>query len=494
MSTDSEWRRDRIRLTLPNDLAYLRVARSTVRAAARPYGYSTSELDNWEAVIEETMSNVVTFAYAAGERASFDIDCLLEPNGLTVLIRDHGKPFDPERIKPVEFAVDHPDRPARGLGWHLIHRLMDVVAVESLGREGKQLSLFKAAPHRLPTRPKRKSATADPTVEASGVVCRAATTDDAIEIIRLFYDCYRYSYFNEQIYNLQGLRRMIANRDIESFVAASSGGRILAHSALIHYADRPKAVECGMAVAKPADRGHHVSERLAKLVDEGVALGGKPVLFTGCVTVHVAAQKIAVQSGLSECGLMLGAVPSETFIALKREERNRGTILFLASLRAARPPPALVLPPGHEDFIAGLYAQCGIPFTRGKRGSAAKGESDITTSVRPKIGAVRAVVHRIGDDLIGLIKAMMHAARRNRAEVGQLFLPLTDRALPDTVAALEPLGWFVTGILPEGAPAGDALLMHWLNGWALDYDSIKLARPQGQQLLTAVRARDPEQQ
>jgi hypothetical protein len=52
---------------------------------------------------------------------------------------------------------------------------------------------------------------------------------------------------------------------------------------------------------------------------------------------------------------------------------------------------------------------------------------------------------------------------QNRAEVGQLFLPLVDRALPGAVAALEPLGWFVTGILPEGAPAGDVLLIHWLN-------------------------------
>jgi hypothetical protein len=34
--------------------------------------------------------------------------------------------------------------------------------------------------------------------------------------------------------------------------------------------------------------------------------------------------------------------------------------------------------------------------------------------------------------------------------------------------------------------------MHWLNGWAMDYDAVEMARPEGRQLLNEVRARDPE--
>ena len=37
---DGEWRQDRIRLTLPNDLAHVGIARGAVRAAAVRYGYS----------------------------------------------------------------------------------------------------------------------------------------------------------------------------------------------------------------------------------------------------------------------------------------------------------------------------------------------------------------------------------------------------------------------------------------------------------------------
>jgi serine/threonine-protein kinase RsbW len=493
-SSDSEWGRDRIRVTLPNDVTHVGVARSAVRAAAQPYGYSTSELDHWETVIEEAVTNVVRFAYDPGERASFDIDCLLGTNGLTVKIRDHGRPFDSRRIQPVEFDADPATVPQRGLGWHLMHRLMDVVAVESLGRDGKELSLFKAAPHRFDpaTLPVRKPAGNVPIDGATDVVFRKATPDDAIEIMLLFYECYRYSYFNEQVYSPQGLGRMIANGEIESFVAQLPSGRVVAHVALIHYQDRPNAIECGMSAVDPGDRGRHVSAQITELANEQVLRSGKRIVFAGCVTSHVAAQKTALHNGVDECGLMLGAVPPESLTGFKATDQGRGTILFLAALRADRPPPAIVLPPAHAAFIIGVYEQCRIPFARGEAGPAAVGDSDMTISVRPKVGAVRAVVQRIGGDLIDRIKAMMHAARQSRADVGQLFLPLTDRALPAAVAALEPLGWFVTGMLPEGGMSGDVLLMHWLNGWAMDYDTIKMARPEGQKLLDEVRARDPE--
>jgi serine/threonine-protein kinase RsbW len=491
---ESEWSRDRIRLTLPNDLAHVAVARSAVRSAAQSYGYSTNELDHWETVIEEAMTNVVRFAYDPGERASFDIDCLLGANGLTVRIRDRGRPFDSRRIKPIEFDGDPEAAPQGGLGWHLMHRLMDVVAVESLGREGKQLILFKAAPHPFDPKalPARKPARGKHPEPATDVVFRKATADDAIEVMRLFYDCYRYSYFNEQVYSPQALGRMIASGEIDSFVAALPSGRLVAHLALIRDPSRPDTIECGMAAADPAYRGHDLFNKTAMLAIEQIQRSRKKVLFAGCVTAHVASQELALHSGLNECGLMLGAVPAEQFASLKTKDQGRGTILFLARLLADRAPPALVLPPDHEAFITGLYERCRIPFVRGNAEPLDQGRTDITISIRPKVETVRASVQRIGGDLIDRIKAMMHRARQSRAEVGQLFLPLTDAALPHAVAGLEPLGWFVTGILPEGGTAGDVLLMHWLNGWAMDYDAVEMARPEGRQLLKEVRARDPE--
>ena len=201
---------DRIRLTLPNDIAHVAVARDTVRAAARRYGYSASDLDHWDQVIEEAVTDVIQLAFDPGERASFDIDCLQGATGLTVRIRDRGRPFDPRRIEPAA--------PDRGLGWHMMQQLMDVVTLEYLGRDGQQLTLFKAAPARVelasgpmgsgPMGSSPSVAALNPATEPEGEVrCRKATVDDAPEITRLFYDCYHYSYFNEQIYRPEALPR-----------------------------------------------------------------------------------------------------------------------------------------------------------------------------------------------------------------------------------------------------------------------------------------------
>src|SRR5258708_4589652 len=219
---DNDWGQDRIRLTLPNDIAHVAIARDTVRAAARRYDYSASDLDHWDRVIEEAVTDVIQLAFDPGERASFDIDCLQGATGLTVRMRDRGRPFDPRRLRPT--ASD------RGLGWHMIQQLMDVVTLEYLGREGQQLTLFRAPPARfeLASGPWVDALNQAPASEGD-VHCRKATADDAPEVTRLFYDCYHYSYFNEQIYRPEALAEMMVRGDIDCMVAELPNGRLIGH-------------------------------------------------------------------------------------------------------------------------------------------------------------------------------------------------------------------------------------------------------------------------
>lgn len=493
--SDSEWRQERIRLTLPNDIAHLGIARDTVRAAARRYGYKADELDHWDMVVEEAVTSVIQLAFDPGEQASFDIDCLQGATGLTVRIRDRGRPFDPRRIQPIAFGSNPEKAAGRGLGWHMMQRLMDVVTVESLGREGQQLTLFKAAPPRfeLGSSPAGARAAGNvPTVSAEDIRYRKAVAEDALEVIRLFYDCYRYSYFNEQIYSPEGLAEMIVRGDIDSVVAVLPDGRVLGHMALIRYPDRPHALESGMAAIHPAHRGHGIRQKLQAAANEEFARLGRRVRFGGAVTAHPISQKTSIQNGNHEVGLMLGAVPPEDFASVETKAQRRLTIVYMAALLGSRPPPQLVLPAPHEAFIARLYQRSGIPFTPGASRPAGPAPTNMTVSVRPKVGVVRASVLAIGSDLAERTRALMHAARQSGTEVGQLFLPLGDAALPEAVDALERLGWFVTGMMPEGNPAGDVLLMHWLNGWTMDYDALAMARDEGRELVREVRARDPE--
>ena len=491
--TDNDWRQERIRLTLPNDIAHVGIARDAVRAAARRFDYSASDLDHWDQVIEEAVTHVIQLAFDPGERASLDIDCLQGVGGLTVRIRNRGRPFDAKRIQPIAFGGDGATAHQRGLGWHMMQQLVDIATLETLGRDGQQLTLFKAAPARFEFGSGPAVATPAPTHELDGDIhCRRATADDAAEVTRLFYDCYHYSYFNEQIYHPEALAGMMVSGDLDCIVAELPDGRLIGHMALIHYPDRPRAIEFGMAVIDPGHRGHGVLAKLQHVANDEFMRSGKIIRFGGAVTAHAVSQKSSIHNGNNEVGLMLGAVPAEDFASLETKAQGRGTIVYMAALLGNRPPPPIVLPAGHEAFITRLYQQSRIPFVPGTAASAGQEHTDITVSVRPKVGTVRASVLGIGTDLADRTRALMHAARQSRTDVGQMFLPLGDPALPEAVAALERLGWFVTGMMPEGNPAGDVLLMHWLNGWAMDYDAIAMARDEGRQLVQDVRDRDPE--
>ena len=304
-----------------------------MRAAAQRYDYSASDLDHWDQVIEEAVTNVIQLAFDPGEEASFDIDCLQGAAGLTVKIRNRGRPFDARRIQPIGFGGDAGTAHQLGLGWHMIQQLMDVVTLEypRAGRPAAHPVQGSAGPLELGSAPAVTAA--QPIHEVDGdISCRKATADDAAEVTRLFYDCYHYSYFNEQIYRPEALAEMMARGDIDCMVAELPDGRLIGHSALIHYPDRPRAIETGMAVIDPAHRGQGIMAKLQLLTNDAFARSGKIVRFGGSVTAHAVSQKASIHNGNNEVGLMLGAVPAEDFSSLAAKAQGRGTIVYMAAL------------------------------------------------------------------------------------------------------------------------------------------------------------------
>ena len=72
-----------------------------------------------------------------------EITCTDAKDRLTVMIRDHGQPFDPDKAPAPNLEADLEERPVGGLGVFLIKRLMDEVRYEMLGEAGNLLTLVK---------------------------------------------------------------------------------------------------------------------------------------------------------------------------------------------------------------------------------------------------------------------------------------------------------------------------------------------------------------
>lgn len=91
--------------------------------------------------LEETVSNVILYAYPEGEKGEVSISATCDNNSVTFIISDFGTPFDPTRHKEVNISATAEERPIGGLGIHLVKQIMDEVSYAYM--EGKNVLTMK---------------------------------------------------------------------------------------------------------------------------------------------------------------------------------------------------------------------------------------------------------------------------------------------------------------------------------------------------------------
>ena len=111
--------------------------------AARDAGMDDSETYAVELAVDEACTNIIEHAYQGENRG--EIECTCDSNNvcLTVIIRDHGKPFDPSTVVTPDLDADIDNRVVGGLGVFLMKRCMDEVQFEPLGEAGNVLTMVK---------------------------------------------------------------------------------------------------------------------------------------------------------------------------------------------------------------------------------------------------------------------------------------------------------------------------------------------------------------
>lgn len=93
--------------------------------------------------VEEACDNIIEHAY--GEALDGDIVCTCQATleGLEVVLRDHGRPFDPTSVPPPDLASPLEERDVGGLGLHFIRKLTDEFHFEPDADTGNLLRLLK---------------------------------------------------------------------------------------------------------------------------------------------------------------------------------------------------------------------------------------------------------------------------------------------------------------------------------------------------------------
>jgi sigma-B regulation protein RsbU (phosphoserine phosphatase) len=127
----------------PAKFEQLDAIREFAAQAARDGGMNDSDVYSVELAVDEACSNIIEHAY--GSNQDGDIECTCESDGaaLTVVLRDHGKAFDPSIVPEPDLKSGIEDRRVGGLGIYMIKQVMDEVHFDPLGEAGNLLTMVK---------------------------------------------------------------------------------------------------------------------------------------------------------------------------------------------------------------------------------------------------------------------------------------------------------------------------------------------------------------
>lgn len=104
--------------------------------AAQALGLPPQSRPKLELVLEETLTNVIRYAYPEGATGEVAVQCDLEegpPRRARFRIVDGGRPFDPLKREPPDLGLDVEEREIGGLGVYLTRLMVDAISYERAG-------------------------------------------------------------------------------------------------------------------------------------------------------------------------------------------------------------------------------------------------------------------------------------------------------------------------------------------------------------------------
>ena len=127
----------------PARFEYLDEIRRFVGEIAREAGFSDKEIYSIQLAADEAASNIIEHAYEGITEGELECSCGMQDDRLVITMRDHGKTFDPSKVRQPNLKADLSRRQIGGLGVYLMRKLMDEVRYETKPGNGNLLTMTK---------------------------------------------------------------------------------------------------------------------------------------------------------------------------------------------------------------------------------------------------------------------------------------------------------------------------------------------------------------
>ncbi len=498
----------RTELTLPGEPRLLRLVQDYVLALGDLAALPEDQAKSLAQAVWEACSNCIEHDFEDDEAGAFKVVGEVTPGALTISIRDRGLPFDqtPEPAPPPPDPENPGPACLRDRGLSLIHQAADEVRWLNHGWEGKELRLTKylSGVCRLEPHPAAASGLHHETTHegpSQDYAIRRQRPEDSIQMARLMYRVYGYSYSDEDFYYPDHLAHDVETGKLAGVVAVAENGEIVGHVG-VKREDLGPLAELGQMVVAPAHRGQGLRRVMGDRLQEEIRRLGLAGLFGEAVTIHTLSQEASENRGLHVCGVQLldwqadfkklrGSQPSPGVEAPGPESAPpRETMVFYFKYLLT-PERTVICPPSrHREMLASLYGNLGVnPEFLEPYGPTGRGRLEVHFDPAAGLGLIQ--VNRIGmDTLPEIYQARLDLCRLAGAPVVALHLPLAQGPTPYVCAAAEEDGFFFSGLRPFSAQDGDFLRLQYLNA-PLDPERIHLFSPVARDLLAYIlRERD----
>jgi len=128
-------------ITLTNDLQEVPKLNEFVKSVTKRLNLDTSMSSQLMLAVEESVVNVMNYAYPIGTQGDIDITAHSSEKSLKFIITDQGKAFDPTHTREADTTLSAEERPIGGLGILLVQKLMDTINYERI--DGKNVLTLK---------------------------------------------------------------------------------------------------------------------------------------------------------------------------------------------------------------------------------------------------------------------------------------------------------------------------------------------------------------
>ncbi len=462
---------------LMTDAAPLESAGAAVRACALSKGFEAERATRLQVVVEELIRECRLREAVSSTPGDVSVEVGFDGSSLEVTMVDHRLPLSAERSRHL------PSRRLLALGF------VDHLHISFEGTSGNvatcRLTMAPACPddvvHAEMLEPDAPDA---PGVEQVEIDVRLMTPADADGLVQCVFRCYGYTYPNRSMYQVTAIRRQLESGAMISVVAIAPSGEVVGHVACTF--DRPGDVipEAGKMIVDPRYRGHHLAERLSLKRKEIATERSIPGMWSETVTNHPASQRLAIERGAAEVGLLIGVSPQTmAMTGLPNQASVRHSLLAVFTPTAPLPAATLTVPAHLAEHVHTLAGRLGVQREiRTESVEPTRARSRIRSGASAVAGAVEIRVQEIGRDIADQVADVVDEYLAMAPATVHLHLPATDPAAAWATGELERVGFAWCAWMPDFLPAGDSIRLQRVSDHPVHLENIICAREQGEEV------------